>query len=130
MHGDLLHSNVLISDDASRVNAVFSWKCSTRGDFLYDVAWCTFWGAFHQGIVATDVLGRIPSEPSITADAGAFEYAAERHHCYELHIGARHLGWNAWVGDEQALREVADHTAAVLARGPVTVTRRPFRSRG
>ena len=49
VHGDLLHSNVLISEDASRVNAVFSWKCSTRGDFLYDVAWCTFWGGVPSG---------------------------------------------------------------------------------
>ena len=31
VHGDLLHANVLISEDASQVNAVFSWKCSRRG---------------------------------------------------------------------------------------------------
>ena len=36
VHGDLLHGNVLVSPDARRVEAVLSWKCSVRGDFLYD----------------------------------------------------------------------------------------------
>lgn len=120
VHGDLLHSNVLISDDASRVNAVFSWKCSTRGDFLYDAAWCTFWGPWHPGIAAADVFHRVV-DPSITSDPRALDGAAERHHCYELHIGATHLGWNAWVGDEEALRAVAAHTAMILERGPLSV---------
>ena len=121
VHGDLLHSNVLISDDASHVNAVFSWKCSTRGDFLFDAAWCTFWGAFHPGIAAADVFHRVVRDPSITVDPRALDGAADRHHCYELHIGATHLGWNAWVGDEEALRSVAAHTATILERGPLTL---------
>lgn len=121
VHGDLLHSNVLISDDASRINAVFSWKCSTRGDFLFDVAWCTFWGVFHPGIGAADVFHRVVRDPSIAADTRALDGAAERHHCYELHIGTTHLGWNAWVGDDQALGAVADHTAAILERGPLAM---------
>lgn len=124
VHGDLLNSNVLITDDASRVSAVFSWKCSTRGDFLFDVAWCTFWSAFHPGIAAADVFRRVVSDTSIAAEPPDLNSAAERHHCYELHIGATHLGWNTWVGDEQALQAVAAHTAAVLERGPVTVAKR------
>jgi Ser/Thr protein kinase RdoA (MazF antagonist) len=43
IHGDLLHGNVLVSPDAGRVEAVLSWKCSVRGDFLFDAAWCSFW---------------------------------------------------------------------------------------
>jgi aminoglycoside phosphotransferase (APT) family kinase protein len=39
LHGDLLHGNVLNSQDAKRITAVFSWKCSQRGDFLFDTAW-------------------------------------------------------------------------------------------
>jgi aminoglycoside phosphotransferase (APT) family kinase protein len=50
VHGDLLHSNVLVAEDASRASAVFSWKCSVRGDFLFDVAWCTFWSPWYPGI--------------------------------------------------------------------------------
>jgi aminoglycoside phosphotransferase (APT) family kinase protein len=117
IHGDLLHGNVLIAPDASRVNAVFSWKCSVRGDFLFDVALCTFWGAIaHRGIGATDPLGRTLA----TAPAGDLVDAAIRHHCYELHIGTSHLGWYAWTEDDHWLRLDAAHLEMLLERGPVT----------
>jgi aminoglycoside phosphotransferase (APT) family kinase protein len=118
LHGDLLHSNVLVSEDATRITAVFSWKCSQRGDFLFDTAWCTFWSAWHPGIAATDVWGRVLSDPSMAAGEGLAD-AAERHHCYELQIGTTHLGWNAWIGDHAGLRAVAAHTTMVLERGPL-----------
>ncbi len=41
IHSDLLHYNVLVSGD--RVSAVLDWGCSMYGDFLYDVAWLSFW---------------------------------------------------------------------------------------
>ncbi len=34
IHGDLLHANVLVAADASKTNAVFSWKNSVHGDFV------------------------------------------------------------------------------------------------
>ncbi len=49
VHGDLLHGNVLVSPDARRVEAVLSWKCSVRGDFLFDAAWCSFWAHSTRG---------------------------------------------------------------------------------
>jgi Ser/Thr protein kinase RdoA (MazF antagonist) len=49
VHGDLLLANVLVAEDASRPSAVFSWKCSVRGDFLFDVAGCTFWSPWYPG---------------------------------------------------------------------------------
>jgi len=116
VHGDLLNDNVLIARDASQITAVFSWKCSMRGDFLFDVAWCTFWGAWHPGIAALDLWNRTINSQGLSA--GALGDAPLRHHCYELHIGASHLGWCAWTGDQDALRAVAGHTAHVLARGP------------
>lgn len=119
VHGDLLHGNVLVAEDASQVTAVISWKCSVRGDFLYDVAWCTFWGAWHPGIAAVDVWGRSLAEPPDQDDPGALVAAGARHHCYELQIGANHLGWHAWTGDEEQLRAVAAHTQHVLERGPL-----------
>lgn len=117
VHGDLLHRNVLVSADASRVTAVFSWKCALPGDFLFDTAWCTFWGAtFHPGIAALDVWSLVAGDRSI--DDGALADAALRHHCYELHIGATHLGWYAWTGDVESLQRVATHAAMLLERGP------------
>lgn len=103
IHGDLLHQNVLVTGDDPRVTAVFSWKCSVRGDHLFDVAWCTFWGdLFHPGIAAA-------VDRTFTGDE------ALRHHCYELHIGATHLGWNAWVDDVESLAVVADAVSRLTA---------------
>ncbi|MDX6481650.1 MAG: hypothetical protein QOG85_2160 [Gaiellaceae bacterium] len=116
IHGDLLHNNVLIAPDASRVNAVFSWKCSVRGDFLFDVALCTFWGAIaHHGIAAADPFGRTLAN----APAADLTDAALRHHAYELHIGTTHLGWYVWTNDDDWLRRDAAHLEMLLERGPL-----------
>lgn len=123
VHGDLLHRNVLVSEDARRISAVFSWKCSTRGDFLYDTAWCTFWSDWHPGIAAAQVWDRVGT--ALRAEGAVQELldAPQRHHCYELQIGASHLGWNAWTGNAQGLREVAERTDHVLERGPLAEPR-------
>ena len=111
VHGDLLHGNVLVSPDARRVEAVFSWKCSVRGDFLFDAAWCSFWAPFHPGIAAADLLPGLLRAPSVRAEPAALRDAAARHHCYELHIGFIHLGWNVWIGDRANLAATARRLA-------------------
>jgi len=118
VHGDLLHGNVLVSPDARQVEAVLSWKCSVRGDFLFDAAWCSFWAPFHPGIAAADPLSGLLRAPSVRAEPGALLDAAARHHCYELHIGFTHLGWNVWIGDQAGLAATARRLAEVLERGP------------
>jgi aminoglycoside phosphotransferase (APT) family kinase protein len=110
VHGDLLAKNVLVADDVSALRAVFSWKCSVRGDALFDVAWLTFWGAWHPGVAAIDPW-------SLRANDGSPD-AAIRHHCYELHIGATHLCWNVQIEDEAELQNVAAKLAELLESGP------------
>jgi aminoglycoside phosphotransferase (APT) family kinase protein len=122
VHGDLLHGNVLVSPDARRVEAVLSWKCSVRGDFLFDAAWCSFWAPFYPGIAAADPLSGLLRAPSVRAGPGALLDAAARHHCYELHIGFTHLGWNVWIGDQAGLAATARRLAEVLERGPLPLT--------
>lgn len=122
VHGDLLHGNVLTSPDARRIEAVLSWKCSVRGDFLFDAAWCSFWSSFHPGIAAADPLSGVIRSPSVRAERDALLDAAARHHCYELHIGFTHLGWNVWVGDRDALAATARRLEAVLERGPLPLS--------
>jgi hypothetical protein len=119
VHGDLLHGNVLVSPDARRVEAVLSWKCSVRGDFLFDAAWCSFWAPWHPGIAAADPLSGLLRVPGVRAEPGALLDAAARHHCYELHIGFTHLGWNVWTGNQADLAATARRLAEVLERGPV-----------
>lgn len=117
IHGDLLHQNVLVSKDASQVTAVFSWKCSAFGDFLYDVAWCTFWSDWHPGIAASDIWKRTISANDLTTDD--LLNASLRHHCYELQIGASHLGWNIWVGNIKELKVLAHVLEQKLTKGPL-----------
>ena len=122
IHGDLLHQNVLVADHAAHVTAIFSWKCSARGDFLFDVAWCTFWGAWHPSIAATDIWRRTLAVPDL--GEGDLIDAPVRHHCYELQIAASHLGWNAWTGDDQGLVAVADAAERTFERGPFSAPHR------
>ena len=114
VHSDLLHYNVLVTPDADAVSAVFSWKCATWGDAIYDLAWCTFWGRWHDGIGALDLWDRvIPTlSPSETVDVGV------RHHVYELQIGATHLGWYATLGDDTNLAWTLRQLDELLERGP------------
>jgi aminoglycoside phosphotransferase (APT) family kinase protein len=119
VHGDLLHGNVLVSPDADRVEAVFSWKCSVRGDFLFDAAWCSFWAPWHAGIANTNPLSHVIGVPAVRVDPGALVDAAIRHHCYELHIGFTHLGWNIWTGNRTELDATAHRLRDVFERGPL-----------
>lgn len=117
IHGDLLHQNVLVSEDASQVTAIFSWKCSVRGDFLFDVAWCTFWGPWYPGIAAAKVWENTLAADDL--DEADLVDAAVRHHCYELQIAASHFGWHLWLGDDNGLAAVADAAERILKRGPL-----------
>ncbi|MGB0114647.1 MAG: phosphotransferase [Ilumatobacteraceae bacterium] len=115
VHSDLLHYNVLVTPDADDVSAVFSWKCATWGDSIYDLAWCTFWGRWHDGIDALDLWDRVA--PTISA-AEAVDIEI-RHHAYELHVGASHLGWYATLGDATNLDWTLRHLDELLERGPL-----------
>jgi len=114
VHSDLLHSNVLVTPNADAVSAVFSWKCATWGDAVYDLAWCTFWGRWHEGIGALDLWNRVvPSlPPPDSVDVGV------RHHVYELQIGATHLGWYTTLGDDTNLAWTLRQLEELLERGP------------
>lgn len=119
VHGDLLYQNVLVSEDASTVTAVFSWKRSVRGDYLYDTAYCSFFSPWYPGVGAADPWGGTLSSltPEEMRDAGA------RHHCYELTIGASHLGGYLLTGDEANLRLAERRLGELLERGEPQVPR-------
>jgi aminoglycoside phosphotransferase (APT) family kinase protein len=112
VHGDLLNRNVLVAPDASRLTAVFDWACSAYGDFLYEVAWFTFWAPWHPGLAAIGFRSVIRAH----YDATGVEVArfAERLRCYELHIGLTHLAYCAFAGRDDDLRAVAHRTREIL----------------
>jgi aminoglycoside phosphotransferase (APT) family kinase protein len=114
VHSDLLHGNVLVTPAADAISAVFSWKCSTWGDSIYDLAWCTFWGRMHEGIAALDLWDRVVPTLS-TSEAVDVRV---RHHVYELQIGANHIGWYATIGDFENLRWTVRQLDELLERGP------------
>jgi hypothetical protein len=115
LHGDLLNRNVLVADDCSRLAAVFDWACSAYGDFLYEIAWFTFWAPWHAGLAAIDFRSVIRGHYHATGvDVPFFD---ERLRCYELHIGLTHLAYCAFAGRDQDLRAVARRTRGILARG-------------
>jgi aminoglycoside phosphotransferase (APT) family kinase protein len=116
VHGDLLHQNVLISEKADKIEAVFSWKCSAFGDFAYDIAWSSHWAPWHPGIHAIDFF-------ELTFDADDLGEAdrlhlGERHHCYELQIATSHIGWYLWTRDEENLALLTRGLRSKLAHGP------------
>ncbi len=117
VHADLLHQNVLISTDADKIEAVFSWKCSCFGDFLYDIAWCTHWSPWHPGIAAADVFSLVRDADDL--DAAVRLHLPERHHCYELHIAVSHIAWYLSTNDEENLSLLIEELAKILDRGPL-----------
>jgi len=114
VHGDLLNRNVLVSTDAHRIEAVFDWGCSVYGDFLYDVAWFTFWAPWFPSLEAFDVRTVFESHmKDISFDVPEF---AHRLTCYELNIGLTHLAYNTVVNEPDERVRVAKRTEEVLAR--------------
>jgi hygromycin-B 4-O-kinase len=110
VHGDLLYGNVLV--DGARVSAVFDWQCAIYGDFLYDVAWLTFWAAWYPALGAADVRTAIRCHyDEVGVAVPRFD---ERLRTYELHFGLAHLGYYAWMQDWDNLGWTVGRTREVL----------------
>lgn len=110
VHSDLLNRNAFVSD--GRVTALIDWQCAMYGDFLYDLAWLTFWAPWHPGLEAADFRATALRH---YAELGlAVPHLDDRMRCYELHIGLRHLVYNAWRGDLRNLEGTARRTLEVV----------------
>jgi aminoglycoside phosphotransferase (APT) family kinase protein len=113
LHLDLINRNVLVADDRARLEAVFDWGCLAYGDFLYDVAWFTFWAPWHPGLAATDIRAAVLDHYATTGVG--VENFNERIRCYELHIGVHHLAYNTFVpGRETDLAEIASRLTELI----------------
>ena len=116
LHRDLLNRNVLVAGDGSRLTAVFDWGCYGLGDFLYEVAWFTFWAPWHPGLAAAGLRPAILRHYQAAGlDVPQF---GERLRCYELHVGLTHLAYCTFTGDPGChLPSIARRTREILQSG-------------
>jgi len=112
LHRDWLHGNVLANPTTGKLTGIFDWGCSLAGDFLYDIAWFTFWAPWHAGLDAIDVRKRVIAHyAELDFRVPDFD---ERLRCYELHIALEHLAYSAAIGRTESLPELAAATRRLL----------------
>jgi hygromycin-B 4-O-kinase len=110
IHSDLINRNVLIAGD--RITAVFDWGCLMYGDFLYDIAWLTFWAPWYPAWRGIDFEAEaLRHARSIRLD---LPDAAARLRCYEIHIGLAHFAYNAFLGRWSEYEWTAARTLAIV----------------
>jgi len=110
IHSDLLYKNVLVQDD--RIQGVIDWGNAMRGDFLYDLAWLSFWAPWYHTMNDIDWEEQaLAHYKAIGLEVPDFR---ERVLCYKLHIGLDAQGWNAHQKNWGQLKIVTDKTLALI----------------
>jgi hygromycin-B 4-O-kinase len=102
IHADLLHYNLLVLDH--QVSAVIDWGCSKYGDFLYELAWFTFWAPWHETLAGIDFKTQAVDH---YADIGLqVPNLDERVLCYELHIALDGIAYCAFIGNWEQVERI------------------------
>jgi hygromycin-B 4-O-kinase len=93
IHSDLLNFNVLVNDD--KISAVLDWGSALYGDFLWDLAWLTFWQPWYVAWSTLDLRQAARMHyRDIGLEVPNFDV---RLRCYELAIGLDGLAYQAWA---------------------------------
>lgn len=109
IHSDLLNRNVLVAE--GRVSAVIDWGCSLYGDFLYDIAWFTFWQPWYPVWHPIDFPRAAKAHyMAIGLDVPRF---AERLRVCQLHIGLAGQAYQAFTRRWADLEATARRTLEV-----------------
>lgn len=111
VHSDLVHRNVLVAD--GQVTALLDWGSSFIGDFVYDIAWLTFWQPWYPRWAGIDFAAA--ARKHYAATDTIVEHFAERVRCYELRIAVSMQRWFAQRGDAANLERVAARTMELAA---------------
>ncbi len=94
VHSDLLYFNVLVTND--RISCVLDWGSSIYGDFLWDLAWLTFWQPWYTAWATVDI--RTAALRHFTESGVELPNFDERMRCYELAIGLDGMAYQALAG--------------------------------
>ena len=110
IHADLLHFNLLTAN--GRISAVIDWGCGKYGDFLYDLAWFSFWAPWFPSMSGLDFrMEALRRFSDHHVDVPNFE---QRMRCYEIHIGLDSLVYSSFTENWDFAREVSERMHEVL----------------
>jgi len=94
VHSDMLNFNILVHEQ--QISAVLDWGSALYGDFVWDLAWFTFWQPWYTAWSTLDLRRAARAHyADIGLDVSNFD---ERLRCCELAIGMDGLAYQAWVG--------------------------------
>jgi hygromycin-B 4-O-kinase len=106
VHADLLNYNVLVAGHS--VSAVLDWGESLYGDFLFDIAWFTFWQPWYPAW--RDIDFRQQAAQHYAAIGLTVPNFEARLRCYEVVIGLDNQAYSAFKGRWEQLAAVAQRT--------------------
>lgn len=109
LHSDLINYNAFVED--FHISGIIDWGCAMYGDFVYELAWFSFWSPWYPQWKGADIaLEGYSYFQERGADMSAFK---ERLICYELYIGLSHQAYNASIGRWDDLADVVRHTTTI-----------------
>jgi hygromycin-B 4-O-kinase len=111
-HRDLLHNNVLVSDD--QITGVIDWGCARVGDYLHDVALLDFYSPWFPAMVEINWVREAKAHYSRSGvSVPDFE---ERLKCYGVHIGLEGMAYSAFTDDWQEVAAHSHRMSGLMAR--------------
>jgi hygromycin-B 4-O-kinase len=102
VHGDYGNNNAV--SDGKRVTGVFDWADSLYGDYLYDIAWITFW------LKKTERIKEIEDYYK----AKNITNFKERLLCYKLRIGLSSLSFYAYSNQKDKYDSIKQRTLNLI----------------
>jgi hygromycin-B 4-O-kinase len=112
VHSDLLNFNLLVADD--QVSGVIDWGSALYGDFLWDVAWFTFWQPWYPAWRGVDIAAAARRHlAAVGADVVRYD---ERMRACELAIGLDGMRYQAFTNRWSDLEATARRTLDVARR--------------
>lgn len=102
VHGDYGNNNAV--SDGERVTGIFDWADSLYGDYLYDIAWITFWLKKPERIKEIEGYYEAKNIPNFK----------ERLLCYKLRIGLGSLSFYAFSNQKDKYDSIKQRTLNLL----------------